>query len=44
MSPKEAYEIVYQLSRATAVNAEIGDKRDEALEVLKSFIDNQDDD
>jgi len=37
MTPSEAYEIVYQLARMTAVNADVGEKRDEALRVLKKL-------
>jgi len=43
MPDKEAYEIVYQLSRMAQVNADIGDKRDEALSVLKKLVDKTED-
>lgn len=37
MTASEAYQIIHQLARMTAVNADVGDKRDEALIVLKKL-------
>ena len=39
MTPQEAYEILYQLSRATPVVGDVGDKREEALAIIKKLID-----
>ena len=39
MTPKEAFEIVYQLSRAAQVSGDIGDKRDTALAMIKKLVD-----
>ena len=39
MTETEALDIVTQLARATAVNGEVGDKRDEAIAVLKALVD-----
>lgn len=38
MELKDAFEIVYQLSRAAPVVGDVGDRRDEALEVIKKLI------
>lgn len=38
MNAQEAYELIYQLARATPVNGDIGDKREEALEVIRKLI------
>lgn len=39
MELKEAFDITYQLARAAPVNGEIGDKRDQALAMLKKLVD-----
>lgn len=39
MTSQEAYGLIHQLARLTAVNGEVGDKRDEALAVLKEMVD-----
>ena len=39
MTSTEAYELIHQLARIAAVNGDIGDKRDEALSVLKRMVD-----
>ncbi len=35
MTPMEAWKVVHQLARAAPVIGDVGDARDEALEVLK---------
>ncbi len=37
MTPTEAYDLIYRLARMTAVNGEVGDKRDQALAVMKKL-------
>lgn len=38
MTTKEAFDIVHQLARAAPVNGDVGDKRDEALAVIKNMM------
>ena len=38
MTPEQAFEIIYQLSRMAVVNGEVGDKRDEALKVAREMM------
>ena len=38
MDVKQAYDLMHQLARLTAVNGEVGDKRDEALAVLREMV------
>ena len=37
MTPMEAWKVVHQLARAAPVVGNVGDARDEALEVLKQL-------
>lgn len=39
MTPKEALNILIQLARAAGVNADVGDKRDEAVSILQKLVD-----
>ncbi len=43
MSAVNAFEIIKQLSRAAPVSGDVGDKRDEALAVLKKLVDREED-
>lgn len=37
MKKEEAFNIVHQLARMAQVNGDVGDKRDEALDILKEL-------
>ncbi len=41
MKNKEAYEIVKQICRSAPVNAEVGEKRDEALAIIRELIEEE---
>ncbi len=41
MNNKEAFEIVKQICRSAPVNAEVGERRDEALAILLELVEEE---